>query len=94
MSLWDLIPWFFALIGFFMLTGFPLYIAVQRGIDTRSEARERALRLKKARERIMADGKVTGPKGPYVPHKTRWTGATTPSETGPERQAGYTGVHG
>ena len=77
-----------------LLIVFPIYVITRRIIDGRAERREREERLRAARERILADGKVTGPKGRYVPHRP-WKagiGMATPRETSPERQPGYLGV--
>ena len=54
------------------------------------EERDRKRAIKAAVARITADGKVEGPKGPYVPHR-RWNvglGATTPHETKPDVHGG------
>ena len=77
-----------------LLIGFPVYVIGRELIRRRVERREREQRLRAARERILADGKVTGPKGKYVPHRP-WKagiGMATPRETSPERQPGYLGV--
>ena len=48
---------------------------------------------RQAREKILADGKVEGPKGPYVPHES-WNaglGIATPHKT---KQAQHGGPYG
>jgi hypothetical protein len=51
--------------------------------------REGRARVAKAREAILADGKVEGPKGDYVPHKRWETG--TPHATKPIKARSYDG---
>ena len=54
----------------------------------RSKAhRETRARVRKARDAILADGKVEGPKGDYVPHR-KWT-VGTPHETKPIKARSY-----
>lgn len=55
----------------------------------RREAKDLSKRVAKAREQILADGKVEGPKGPYVPHK-KWN-VGTPHETEPIKTRSYDG---
>jgi hypothetical protein len=56
------------------------------------EAEEQRRIIDKARENILADGRVDGPPGPYVPHH-KWKDAGTPhatdGETKPPRKGGY-----
>lgn len=59
----------------------------------RNDEREdlaRRKRIHDAIDRIAADGKVTGPKGPYVPHR-KWNvglGKRTPHDTKPDVHGG------
>ena len=67
-----------------------ILIPIIRGRD----ARENKKRIAKAKDRILEDGKIEGPKGPYVPHR-KWKDSGTPhftdSETKPPRHGGYYG---
>ena len=98
MSGWEQVTVFCFLVVVCLVVGFPVFLLVRRIADDRYDKRGRARMLENARGRIMADGKVTGPKGPYVRHK-RWrrsggTGVATPSDTRPERQGGKRGFMG
>jgi hypothetical protein len=57
--------------------------------DRRREKEKLHHLVEEAREKILADGKVEGPKGPYVPHK-KWN-VGTPSETRPASAKSYHG---
>jgi MFS family permease len=61
-----------------------LTLLLARRARDKSEA-ERKRKIQQARERILADGVVSGPEGPYVRHKSWDVGyeARTPSETKP-----------
>lgn len=61
-----------------------MIVGVVRGILRRKrEALELEQRVHDAIDDITADGKVEGPRGPYVPHESWGTGAEakTPHET-------------
>ena len=55
------------------------FIAIRSIFVRRREREASRSRAQQAQEKILADGIVEGPKGPYVKHR-RW-GARTPSET-------------
>jgi len=75
----------------FALVLLPFYPWILR--RRRKRAQEKAHEeVEKARAEILEDGKVEGPKGPYVPHKPWDVGGTgkTPKD-GPPRANAYHG---
>ena len=67
-----------------------LAIIILIPIRRRKRARDLKERVKKAREGILADGKVEGPKGPYVPHK-KWNAGTPHATDAPKGNAYHGG---
>ena len=57
----------------------------------RREARALHDRVARAREHILADGKVEGPKGAYIPHQ-KWKDAGTRHDTAPPKARAYDGA--
>lgn len=73
--------------AFSLLTGATLFVVKRQG---EKEEAKRKQRIQQAIDKITADGKVEGPKGPYVPHR-KWNaglGAATPRETKPDVHGG------
>lgn len=74
---------------------FVLIVICRTIINRSNRAEELRERARKAREDILADGIVEGPKGDYVPHK-KWDvgiGMRTPSDnTPPKSGRGYHGM--
>ena len=69
---------------------FVFFVSVLLWIQHRNNKREAAELKKKVQdaiEKIMADGRVEGPKGSYVPHERR--GAMTDGSTKPAKNPGY-----
>ena len=87
MNIPGLIFAFFLLIvifgGFFLI---PIVAIVISKREERREKRELPEKVRKAIEKITADGKVEAPKGPYVRRKRR--GAITDHSTSAPRHSG------
>jgi hypothetical protein len=69
------------------LIGLPAYIIARGRREQRENQKAVQLRIQEAIDTITADGKIEGPKGPYVPgthHGPRTDGSTTGS-----RHSGY-----
>jgi len=65
-------------------------VLILRGVVKRKRDRlECQKKVQEARDKILADGIIEGPKGPYVPHK-KWD-VGTPHETAPAKQSVYHG---
>lgn len=74
-----------ACIGCLMV--FPVYVIIRGVLDRRRDKKELHQRVHDAIEKITADGKVEGPKGPYVPRKRH--GPLTDGSTSPPKHSGY-----
>jgi len=71
-------------LGVFLL---PIVMNVKAHREERRERDRTKEKVQDAIDKITADGKVEGPKGPYVPHKRR--GARTDGSTSPPQSSGY-----
>lgn len=91
----EILLYIFAATVLLGLTAIPIVfytMIIRQRIEEKRERKEQSRLAREAINRIMADGKVEGPKGPYVPHK-RWK-AGTPSETrGLKNKARYDEWH-
>ena len=74
----------FAVLGVFLL---PIVMNVKAHREERRERDQTKEKVQDAIDKITADGKVEGPKGPYVPHKRG--GPMTDGTTSPPKSSGY-----
>ena len=65
----------------------PAVLNIKANRERRREQNQMKDRVREAIDKITADGKVEGPKGPYVPRKRR--GPMTDSSTSPPKHSGY-----
>ena len=78
--------WFVLVFG--TSVGLPFYAVMHTRRQAKRDKLEQQQKMKDAVEKITADGKVEGPKGPYVPHKQH--GHRTDNSTAPASHSGYT----
>lgn len=64
----------------------PVISSIRSKLAERRERKQFSKKIHDAIEKITADGKVEGPKGPYVPHRRH--GALTDHSTSPPKHGG------
>ena len=71
-------------LGVFLL---PVIMNIRSNLEERRDRDRTKDKVQDAIDEITADGKVEGPKGPYVPHKRG--GPMTDGSTSPPKSSGY-----
>ena len=77
-----------------LILGLFILAAWLRVRHKRHEAERLRKKVEKAKDDILADGIIEGPKGPYVAHKPwrKGSGTVTPKQTGNRSKPGYHGT--